>query len=174
MAKRTRSERYVASDEITRDLVDRKEHDVIGYLSRAAVDYLSGVDDRLRFYYKGPERIKSWSETEMLEVVPDRYHDLIVELAALYTVVEEQQPSPAPDRAPPDELARQDIRPSEKELAETYTANYIEAERRAGRTPTQTGLEQSARNAGINRTHLREAFHKLHEVRRGRRRKSAE
>jgi hypothetical protein len=67
-----------------------------------------------------------------------------------------------------------DIRPSEKELAETYTANYIEAERKAGRTPTQMGLEQSARSAGINRTHLRDAFHKLYEVRRGRRRKSAE
>jgi hypothetical protein len=108
MAKRTRSERYAASDEITRDLVDRKEHDVINYLSRAAVDYLSAVDDRLRFYYKGPERIKTWSETAMLEVVPDRYHDLIVELAARYMVVEKRQPSP---RAPvqlrkPGKLAR--------------------------------------------------------------------
>jgi hypothetical protein len=83
---------------------------------------------------------------------------------------QQEEPSPAPEAVQQQRCGHS----SPEESAETFTANYIEAERKAGRTPTQMGLERSARGAGINRTHLREAFHKLHEVRRGRRRKSAE
>jgi hypothetical protein len=72
--------------------------------------------------------------------------------------------------------APEDIRFSEEEWAETYTAEYIEAERKAGRVPTLTGLRQAALNDGKSgvRKQLDDAFHQQFEVRRGRRRNSAE
>jgi hypothetical protein len=68
-----------------------------------------------------------------------------------------------------------DIRPSKEDWAETYTANYIAAERKAGREPTLTGLRQAAlkdKKSGV-RTQLDDAFHQQYEVKRGRRKKSA-
>ena len=68
-----------------------------------------------------------------------------------------------------------DIRPSKEDWAETYTANYIEAEKKAGREPTLTGLRQAAlkdKKSGV-RTQLDDAFHQQYEVKRGRRKKSA-
>jgi hypothetical protein len=69
-----------------------------------------------------------------------------------------------------------DIRQSKEEWAETYTADYIEAERKAGRAPTLTGLRQAAVNDRISgaREFLRVAFDKQYGVTRGRRKKSAE
>jgi hypothetical protein len=45
-------------------------------------------------------------------------------------------------------------------LAKKYTANYIENEHKAGRSPTQEGLEQAARDEGfvVNRKLLRPAW----------------
>jgi hypothetical protein len=69
-----------------------------------------------------------------------------------------------------------DIRPSDEEWAKIYTAGYIAAERKAGRGPTLTGLRQTALDAGKSgvRELLDKAFRKQHEVKRGRRKKSAE
>jgi hypothetical protein len=97
---------------------------------------------------------------------------------------EEQQSSPALD--PPDPMAGlqpekrdgtpKDIRLSDEERAETYTKNYIEAEKKAGRAPTLTGIRRAAVNDGFSgaREALRAAFDKQYGVKRGRRKKSAE
>jgi hypothetical protein len=62
------------------------------------------------------------------------------------------------------------VRPIIEMNAEHFVTRYINDETAAGRHPTQTGLEDAAKKAGIRggREDRRAAFHRLIDVRRGR------
>jgi hypothetical protein len=57
-------------------------------------------------------------------------------------------------------------RPVTRNVAATFTAEYIATEKRAGRRPTMAGLERAAADAGLRggREFLRDAFHRLQGV----------
>jgi hypothetical protein len=61
-------------------------------------------------------------------------------------------------------------RPVSKRGAERFAADYINSEQAAGRSPTLRGLEAAAKSADMHgiRDHLRAAFHRSRQVRRGR------
>jgi hypothetical protein len=60
--------------------------------------------------------------------------------------------------------------PATKKKAEGFAADFIKSERAAGRSPTLSGLEAAAKNAGMRggREYRRDAFRRLCGVRRGR------
>jgi hypothetical protein len=71
---------------------------------------------------------------------------------------------------PANTTARTAPQPVSEKKAERFAANYINGEQAAGRSPTLVGLEAAAKEARMRggREHLRAAFRRLRDVRRGR------